>query len=256
MVQDPNVVLSAYDLGINFFFISSDLHWTAYSGLREGLGRLLDSGHASRSEIVVALVSYMTQPEFLAPAFEEGLDAISSVIDSADVLIAGGCYAQDFTIRLAVLQEMRLRRYLGVSGIGMSFHDRVASRVAINSDELDLALIRYNALHPGARNDLFPFLEPDYYSTLVFNFNSTQGHTNETESAPIRKSASVPHITDHYRFVVSRPEIDGILFSPQSAKELREVRSALEKGGLEPDEEDDLIKHCQGVSKLYKGTDG
>src|SRR5205807_1865995 len=73
MTPDPATVLAAYEAGINFFFVSADMHWPLYDGLREGLRRLPPS---ARDQIVVAVAAYVAQPEFLWMPFEEVLAAV------------------------------------------------------------------------------------------------------------------------------------------------------------------------------------
>src|SRR5436190_890300 len=35
-VKSPDTVLAAFDAGINFFFVTADMHWPGYENLREG----------------------------------------------------------------------------------------------------------------------------------------------------------------------------------------------------------------------------
>ena len=46
-----------------------------------------------------------------------------------------------------------------------------------------------------------------------------------------------PKPTDHYRFVLSNPHIDGILYSPSSPEQLGELLAALDEKPLTPDEQ-------------------
>jgi len=64
IVGDPDVVPAAFEAGINFFFVTADMHWPLYEGVREGLRRLLKSNPAARDSLVVGVVAYVTQPEF------------------------------------------------------------------------------------------------------------------------------------------------------------------------------------------------
>src|SRR5687768_7818838 len=75
IVGDPRVVGAAFEAGINFFFLSADLHWPMYDALRVGL-RDLFSVKSRRDDVVVAGVSYATQPEFCDEPFSEVLDAV------------------------------------------------------------------------------------------------------------------------------------------------------------------------------------
>src|SRR5262249_26053031 len=54
-VDQPDTIAAAFDAGINFFFVSADMHWPLYEASRVGLGALLARGGAVRDRIVVAL---------------------------------------------------------------------------------------------------------------------------------------------------------------------------------------------------------
>src|SRR5262249_48820271 len=99
MVKQADTVSAAFDLGINFFFLSADMHWPHYEGSRRGLAELLTRGRGIRDQIVVAVVSYATQPEFCSMPFAELLEAMPG-LDRIDVLVAGGAYANEFLVRL------------------------------------------------------------------------------------------------------------------------------------------------------------
>lgn len=46
-----------------------------------------------------------------------------------------------------------------------------------------------------------------------------------------------PEVTDHYRFALSRPELDGLLVALMTPKEVADLAAALEKGPLDEEEE-------------------
>jgi hypothetical protein len=98
MTERPGVIPAAFDAGINFFFVSADLHWPSYEATRRGLELLLERGGGIRNDIVVAGVSYMTQPIFFLQ-FHELLASIRG-LQRLDVLIAGGAYAGEIGARL------------------------------------------------------------------------------------------------------------------------------------------------------------
>jgi hypothetical protein len=77
MVPRPETVPAAFDAGINFFFLSADLHWPRYEGMRRGLETLLARGGGVRDEIVVGVVSYLEQPLFQTFQVQEVIDAVA-----------------------------------------------------------------------------------------------------------------------------------------------------------------------------------
>ena len=242
LADSPAVVRAAFDQGINFFFVTADMHWPLYEPLRKGLRQLLTGGPRVREQIVVGAVCYATQTEFCSTPFAEVLEEIPE-LKRLDVLISGGVYAREFKERLPIYVGHRQQGFLGAPAIGASFHDRKAAREAIRQGALDIAFIRYNPEHPGARKDLFPHVKRPR-RTLLFNFKSTQGSLLPAQMEALGLKADTywhPAITDYYRFALSRPEIDGLLIAPRTVAELAALKSTLEKGPLDAEEEHYLL---------------
>jgi hypothetical protein len=243
MVRQPATVSAAFDGGINFFFLSADMHWPLYEPARRGLKDLLARGGRVRQQIVVAAVCYPTQPEFCWAPFEELLDEVPG-LDRLDVLLAGGAYAGDFAARLPVYQRHLSSAYLGARAIGATFHDRRAARQAVAQRQVDIAFVRYNAGHARARDDLFAQL-PRERSTLLFGFKSTSGYVPPRTIMKLglaREGDWQPRITDHYRFALSRTGLDGLLVSPNTPDQVAALALALEEGPLAEEQQTFLIK--------------
>ena len=126
-----------------------------------------------RDDIVVAVVSYVSQPEFALGAYLEALAAVER-LERIDVLVIGCTYRHDFLTRLAGLSQRPPSALDASRVIGGSFHDRVAARWAVRKNLVDIAFSRYNALHRKAESELFPFL-PSPKATLLYNFKNTKG---------------------------------------------------------------------------------
>jgi predicted aldo/keto reductase-like oxidoreductase len=242
LVGVPETIGAAFDAGINFFFLTADMHWPYYEASRRGLELLLARGNGVRDRIVVAAVCYPTQPEFCYGPFQELLHAVPG-LDRLDVLIAGGVYAGEFAARLPVYQQHRRTRFLGARAIGATFHDRQEARKAVTDGLVDVAFVRYNPAHAGAREDLFPHL-PETTSPLLFGFKSTFGYVPPERMTELGLPGDVywhPAITDHYRFALSRPELDGLLIGPATPKEVAALADAMKKGPLDEEEETYLM---------------
>lgn len=239
IVNSEDTICDAFDSGINFFFVSTDLHWPAYHAVRRGLEKLFDRTRGMRERVVVAAASYVTQPWFFAGAMHELVAAVRG-LKTIDVATMGGVYPWHFTRRLNEYVESRSRGDLGVKAIAASFHDRNTALFAMNRDLVNLSLVRYNPSHPGARKDLFPYLTPT--PSLLFNFKSTAGYLEPAKYAELGLDQSfwLPKITDYYRFALTRPEIAGLLCSPAGPREIEELAEALEEGPLNEEEENHL----------------
>src|SRR6185369_15946426 len=106
MTKSPETISAAFDAGINFFFISADMHWPLYEHTRQGLAELLARGSSVRDGIVVAGVCYPTQPEFCTVPFHELIAAVPG-LNRLDVLLAGGAYGGEFERRWPIYRQHR-----------------------------------------------------------------------------------------------------------------------------------------------------
>jgi hypothetical protein len=231
-VREPSAVLEAYDRGINFFFLTADMHWPHYEALRRGLGELLRSRPGARDRIVVGAVSYVAEPEFAVAPFYEVLDAVPG-LERLDLTIVGGVNGEQHE-RLDTFATHRTRRRVpGVRATGATFHDRAAAVSLLASGRPDIAFIRYNADHRGAEHDVFPVLARPR-SSLLFNFKSTVGFVPHRRLPELGFDGDAwrPAVTDHYRFVLTQAQMDGVLFAPGDAAEVASLDAALLRGPL------------------------
>jgi hypothetical protein len=237
MVDSPDAVVAAFDAGINFFFLTADMHWPLYEATRAGLARLLARGRGIRDRIVVCAAAYVTQPDFCELPFREVLDAVPG-LKRLDILAAGGAYAQDFWPRLEVYEAHRRSQFCGAKAIAASFHDRPTALTAIAGARVDLAFVRYNAGHAGAREDLFPLL-PAKRRARLFNFKSTSAYLSPERCAALGVPSRywVPTVTDHYRFALTQPQVDGVLLALDSGAQVRALSDALAEGPLDPEQQ-------------------
>jgi hypothetical protein len=250
-VTDPRAIVAAFDAGINFFFVSADMHWPIYDASRRGLAMLLERGGDVRERIVVGVVSYVTQRVFCHVPFREVIDAVPG-LGGVDVSIIGGSYAGDFLSRLDEYRHHRGEHgsVPGARAVGASFHERSAAAFAVRGALVDVAFTRYNPVHPGAEHDLFPHLDPAS-PTLLYNFLSTQGFLPESRYAELSLGSDHwrPKVTDYYRFALARPEIDGLLCAPQTPAEVVALARALEEGPLTDEE----VTYLRDLADLEKG---
>jgi hypothetical protein len=259
MVGDAAVVPAAFDAGINFFFVSADMHWPLYEQTRRGLVDLFARGGSVRDQVVVAGVCYPTQPEFCIAPFAELVEAVPG-LKTIDVLLAGGAYGWEFDRRLPVYEEHRRDVFLGNRAIGASFHDRSAALEAVRQRQVDIAYVRFNPGHAGARRDVFPQLPP-HPRPLLFGFKSTFGYAPPARMADFGLPAAEywhPAITDHYRFALTPPEMDGLLVSFREPSEVSALVEALALGPLTEEEESyliDVADVASGAARVASGRE-
>ncbi|MFO0742345.1 MAG: hypothetical protein U0270_41105 [Labilithrix sp.] len=240
---------AAFDAGINFFFVTADMHWPFYEGVRRGLTMLLERGGGIRDDIVVGVVSYVTQPEFCFIPFLETLESIPK-LERIDLTIMGGVYAPDFMVRARQYAGHRRGMVPGARSVGASFHDRPAVVMAVNHGMIDIAFSRYNPAHSGAEVDLFPHLVPDR-KPLLYGFSSTFQNVRpeHCDELGLPKENWRPAVTDYYRYSLTRREHDGILCAPASPKQIEELVLAMDSGPLSDKE----VTYLRDLADLASG---
>jgi hypothetical protein len=251
-VARPDVVLAAWEAGINFFFLTADMHWPMYEPLRRGLKALFKKPGA-RESVVVCTTAYVTQPDFCEMPFEEVVDALPG-LERIDVVTMGGVSANDFKPRLPVYQRHRASGFVGCRAIGASFHDRKTARAAINGALVDLAFVRFNAGHPGAQRDLFPHLAHGR-RTRLFNFKTVDGWVSpaELEVLGLDPRSWQPHPVDHYRFALSQPSLDGVLAALSHPREVQQLADGLAAGPLAEGDQRYLVTLAQARRAVQEG---
>jgi hypothetical protein len=236
IVDDWRLIPQAFEMGVNFFFVTTDMHWPIYEQTRRGLAALF-TRPGVRDQIVVAGTCYPSQPEFCVAPFHELAMALPG-LGRVDALVAGGVYGPDLLARSAVLRQLAVED--SGRAVGASFHDRAAAVAAANHRIIDFGYVRYNPEHAGARVDLFPQLRDGH--APLFNFKSMRGYVSHDQlrEAGVDPALWFPDPPDYYRYALSRPQISGLLFAMRRSVELIELEAALGKGGLTPEEEDHL----------------
>jgi aryl-alcohol dehydrogenase-like predicted oxidoreductase len=129
-----------------------------------------------------------------------------------------------------VQEEMiRLREEGKVRALGVSIHDRPRAGRLAEDSILDLLMIRYNAAHPGAEQDIFPHLARRRPAVVAYTATSWR----KLLRAPPGFAGKAATAGDCYRFCLTSPHVDVVLTGPKSIAELRENLAAVEKGPLD-----------------------
>ncbi len=128
---------------------------------------------------------------------------------------------------------VKLREEGKVRALGVSIHDRVRAGRLAEDSPLDMLMVRYNAAHPGAEQDIFPHLERRHPAIVAYTATAWR----RLLSRPSGWAGPVPTAGDCYRFCLSNPHVDIVLAGPANVAQLQETLKALEKGPLSPDEQ-------------------
>ena len=138
------------------------------------------------------------------------------------------------TLSDARLREMEALRASGkVRAIGCSIHDRKRAGELGADSPLDLLMVRYNAAHPGAEEDIFPLLSPDR-PRIVLAYTATRWR--KLLKRPKGWDGPVMSAADCYRFCLTNPHVHAVLTGPKSLDMLDENLAGLRQGPLTTEE--------------------
>ncbi len=214
-----------HDYGINGFY------WGATR--KEGMGDALRNlCRAERERIVVMFQTYDRSGFLMRRRHEKGLRTLG--IEYADILILGWINKEPVGrwLETAVrLKEEGKVRYLCVSGHKRHILGEMAARPEL---PFDVYMVRYNAAHTGAEQEVFPLL-PEQNPPGIMTYTATRwGQLLSPNRMPPGEEPLTA--ADCYRFALSNPHVDLCMMGPRSAEELEGGLEALRLGPLSDEE--------------------
>jgi aryl-alcohol dehydrogenase-like predicted oxidoreductase len=213
---------TAFDAGVNYFF------WGSVR--TPGMGAAIrDIARHERDELVVVLECYARMPWLIERSVEQGLRQLG--LDHVDVLLLGW---HDKAPSPRVLETvLRLKEKGRFRCLGISSHQRPMLRAFLEQDPYEVLHIRYNAAHPGAERDIFPFMTEN--SPGIASFTNTRwGDLLKAQNMPAGYEA--PTAPDCYRFVLSNPHVHVAICGPKNDREMDESLGVLKQGPMDEDE--------------------
>ena len=133
-----------------------------------------------------------------------------------------------------------------VRAIGVSIHNRKKAGKLAKDSPLDLIMVRYNAAHTGAEQDIYPYISKGKPAIIAYTATRWGGLLKR----PKNWSGPVMTAADCYRFCLSNPHVDLVLSGPKSRQQLQEnLREIREKGPLSEEENDWIRDYGQIVHK-------
>ena len=115
----------------------------------------------------------------------------------------------------------------------ISSHHRPAFAPLMDALDLGGIMVRYNAAHPGAEQEVFPHVPAGGPGVLAFTA-TRWGSLLDRGIVPA--SLPLPRASDCYRFVLTNPHVHASLAGPRDGAELDEAMTALDRGPLDEEE--------------------
>ncbi len=215
-------IYKALDEGLNFFFYYG-FDWQMTDTLR-------DLFKTRRSDIVVATGPYnlIWGHSNIRRTLERRLKQLRT--DYIDIFLFLGVMKPK-QLPDYVLKEMRGFREEGkVRAIGLSTHDRKLAGKLAAGGEVDILMIRYNAAHRGAEQDIFPYLSE--HDPGLISYTATRWTYLLRQPKGWQRDRLPPSAGLAYRFVLSNQHVDVCLTAPRNEREFLENLAAVRQGPL------------------------
>lgn len=222
------VIEEAFDRGINYLYWGT-IRRPAFGQAMRNLAR------RARDEVVLTVQSYSRVPALVAPSIEIALRRAG--VEYFDFLLLGmrnevpeSAYVEAFE---------RLREAGKVRHLMLSTHNRpllptLFTQYADGKSPYESFMVRYNAVHRGAEQDVFPYVPGEGKPGLIAYTATRWGHLLDPKKMPpgeLPASAS-----DCYRYALGQSAVDMVLCGPADEAQMDEAIRALARGPLDPDE--------------------
>jgi aryl-alcohol dehydrogenase-like predicted oxidoreductase len=232
----------ALDRGVDF------LNW---AGTEDAVSRAV-AGLGPRREDVVVCVQFGARTA--AEAGEE-LDSVLKALGSDYVDVLTFYYVEtaeewaEITAEGGALGYCRAAQRAGrVRRLGLTTHQRPLAADVARGGLLDLLMIRYNAAHRGAEQEVFPAATAAGLPVIAYTALRWGALLLPTPDDP--PGFAVPPAPAWYRFVLQSPAVTVTMAAPHTREELDEDLTVLDAHGLLPaDEYERLAAHGARVRR-------
>ena len=233
-----------HEYGINYLYISPILN---LSNMVKAIGNLAPS---HRDELIIVLA----RPFFggfggrrLEKFVERWLKKLNLEQTDLHFQDVRKPLSQKLTDRVQRLRDNGKVRFLGVSSHERSFIGKIAS--GTTQVPVDFFNVRYNAVHTGAEQDVFPHLPEDNSPGAVIYTATCWRKLLKPKLMPEGERPLAA--ADCYRFVLSHPDVSICITGPSTATQMEENFKAIDAGPLDQEE----MARIRRIGKHIYGKD-
>ncbi len=134
--------------------------------------------------------------------------------------------------------------------VSISCHDRKFVGELCAEGALDVIMMRYNAAHRGAEEEIFPFLQA--HDPGVVSYTATRWGFLLKRPRGWAKDGRIPTAAMCYRFVLSNPHVHVCLTAPSTTRQFEENIAAMKDGPLDADDMDFMCSFGDNVHHTKK----
>jgi aryl-alcohol dehydrogenase-like predicted oxidoreductase len=220
-IASPDVE-HAFERGVSYFY------WGSVR--RPGFGRAVRGlARQHRDRMVVVVQSYTRAASLMRGSLQGALRRLGT--DHADFLLLGWWNALP---PARILDAARALREDGLCrGLMISCHHRPSFAEYARHPDIDAIMVRYNAAHPGAEDEVFSHLGERPPGVVAYTATRWGDLLNPALLPP---DEAAPRASDCYRFALSHPAVNVCLAGPKDRTELDAALEALDRGPMDADE--------------------
>ncbi len=216
----PEDVVAAIDSGINY------LNWCGHP---DGLSQAVAELGARRRTIALAVQLQARTTPAARREFERLLARLRT--DYIDIATMYYVESEDEWAQLTapggVCDYLRQERQKGrLCMIGLTSHQRRLAARWARTGRLDLLMIRYNAAHRGAEDDVFPVARELALPVVTFTGLRWKALLRRTPEDPA--GFRPPPAAEWYRFCLAHPQVSVALAAPRNRDELDHALTLLD----------------------------
>jgi aryl-alcohol dehydrogenase-like predicted oxidoreductase len=229
-------IFHAAERGVGFWLWSPRFK-TVTPALRELLAR-------DRARHVVAALDFGYTAGMVRRGVEKARRTLG--VDQLDLFLMAWLGRGSFFTKKIQACIVQLKEEGRVQAFGTSIHDRRRAGQLARDSVLDAFMIRYNAKHPGAEQDIFPHLAARNPLVIAYTVTSWRqllrpvpGIEMPAWPGPVRSGGPPPPLSPGlcYRFVLTSPDVHLALTGPKTRDQLDENLDSLQHGPLVAEEE-------------------
>jgi aryl-alcohol dehydrogenase-like predicted oxidoreductase len=219
-----------HEYGVNYLYVSPVMNLRS---MEKAIGNLTP-GH--RDEMVIVLAKAFFHPGFGGFRLESFVDRWLGKLglEYTDLLLQSlnKPLSSKLTDRLHRLREKGKVRFVGMSSHKRPLFPKVA-RGEVNAPD-DFFHIRYNAVHTGAEQEVFPNLSRERRPGIAIFTATCWRKLLKPGNMPAGERPLTA--ADCYRFVLSNPDVNVCLTAPANAEQMEDNFKALNAGPLDEEE--------------------
>jgi aryl-alcohol dehydrogenase-like predicted oxidoreductase len=214
--------------------------------MAEGLRRLIRAGH--RHELVLLAEMGLPTGGFVRRGWERHARALG--VDTVDIYLLGWVQARWYLTGKTWAAMEQLKEQGKVRAIGFSCHNRPLATALAREFDVDTLMIRYNAAHRGAEQEVFAPLADR--RPAIISYTATRWGML-LQPLPRAGFAQGMPAGDCYRFALSHPAVDTALCAARTPAELREDVAAALAGPLDPARLEEVRRFGDAVHAAARG---